>query len=83
MRKKVSWMRILQDADEAMSRDDLTEYEVPVEVVNEAGIDGGYPTMRSMDEVAERFNLLVDFGYSWRDGSEPPPVKPMCKLRRR
>lgn len=83
MRRKVSWLRTLQDVDEAMHAGNLAEYEVSVETVRQAQIDGGYPTLQSMDEVAQKFGLICDFGLRMAiidDG--PPPIKPMCKFRR-
>lgn len=82
MRKKVSWLRMLQDIDEAMNRNNLSEYEVPVEQVRLAQIDGGYPTLKSQEDVAEKFNLQLDFGPGMIDGAAPPPIRPMCKVRR-
>lgn len=61
VRKKVSWLRMLQDIDETMNTAGLTEYQVPVETTWEAQVDGGYPTMESMDDVAARFNLQVEW----------------------
>jgi hypothetical protein len=84
MRNKESWLRVLREADKAMMRDNLTEYEIPVETVHMAGVDGGYPTIKSQEDVAAQFNLVLDFGPSWIEKcTEPPPIKPMCKLRRR
>lgn len=81
MRKKVSWLRTLQDVDEAMNAGGLTEYEVPVETIWQAQVDGGYPTTQSMDEVAARFNLQVEW-IRMAKPDEVPSASPKVKIRR-
>lgn len=81
MKKKISWLRILQDVDEAMNTGGLTEYEMSAEIINRAMIDGGYPTLQSIDEVAAKFHLYVEW-HRMASPDEIPSSFPKRKIRR-